>query len=203
MHDTAKFYGERFLDIYSPAVKNLCGDKVPLVFEVGVGPENDTGSHVFRNKSQELGINYQGIDENHSPDPTSNYRLPADDNSVDIVVSSSCFEHDEFFWLTFLEIIRVLKPHGIFYFSAPIDGIYHTWPVDCWRFYPDSAKALANWARKNHIPTVVLESFTGRPMADIWRDYMGVFLKDEQFLPSYPNRMLDNLQYGVDHPFRK
>jgi SAM-dependent methyltransferase len=197
MHDTAKFYGERFLDTYSPTIKTLSTD-VPLVLEVGAGDDA-----TFKNKCEQLSLRYQGMDEIHNPSPDAVYRLPADDNSVDIIVSSSCFEHDEFFWVTFLEIMRVLKPHGLFYLSAPSDGVYHTYPVDCWRFYPDSARALAKWARKNRIPSIVLESFTGTPMSDIWRDYMAVFLKDQQFLPQYANRMLDNLQYHITHPFKQ
>jgi SAM-dependent methyltransferase len=196
MHDTAKFYGERFLDVYSPAIKNLSAT-VPLVLEVGAGDDA-----TFKNKCAELGLNYQGMDQIHSPDPDAVYRLPAMDNSVDMVVSSSCFEHDEFFWITFLEIMRVLKPHGVFYLSAPSDGVYHTYPVDCWRFYPDAANALVKWANKNRIPAMVMESFTGTPVADIWKDYMGIFLKDKSFLASYPNRILDNLQHKVTNARR-
>jgi hypothetical protein len=33
---------------------------------------------------------------------TDPYRLPFEENSVDIAVSSSCYEHSEFFWLSFL-----------------------------------------------------------------------------------------------------
>ena len=40
-------------------------------------------------------------------------------NSIDIVVSISTFEHTEFFWETFLEILRVLKPNGLFFLNAP------------------------------------------------------------------------------------
>jgi SAM-dependent methyltransferase len=197
MHDTAKFYGERFLDTYSPTITGLSGN-IPLVLEVGAG--NDV---TFKNKCAELKLNYQGIDQIHSSDSDIVYKLPAANNSVDIVVSSSCFEHDEFFWVTFLEIMRVLKPHGIFYLSAPSDGVYHKYPVDCWRFYPDSANALVKWARKNRISAIVLESFTGTPINDIWKDYMCVILKSENLRSAYPNRMLDNLNYPILYPFRQ
>ena len=44
---------------------------------------------------------------------TDPYHLPFESNSLDVVVSSSCFEHSEMFWLLFLEIMRVLKPEGL------------------------------------------------------------------------------------------
>src|SRR5258708_35577393 len=47
------------------------------------------------------------------------YELPFDDASVDIVLSSSVFEHSDMFCLLFTDIIRVLKPHGLLYLNAP------------------------------------------------------------------------------------
>ena len=37
------------------------------------------------------------------------YVLPFQDNSVDIVISGQAFEHVEFFWLLFEEMVRVIK----------------------------------------------------------------------------------------------
>ena len=69
------------------------------------------------------GCRYIGLDFEAGPgvdlvldDP---YRLPFDAGSVDTVVSSSCFEHVEFFWLMFNEVLRVLKPNGLFYLNVP------------------------------------------------------------------------------------
>lgn len=42
--------------------------------------------------------------------------------TCDVVVSSSCVEHVEFFWLMFNEVMRVLKPDGLFYLNAPSNG---------------------------------------------------------------------------------
>ena len=75
------------------------------------------------------------------------YKLPFEDESVDVVLSSSCFEQSEMFWLVFLEILRVLKPNGLFYLNVPSTGSFHRYPVDCWRFYPDSGAALVKWAQ--------------------------------------------------------
>jgi SAM-dependent methyltransferase len=67
-------------------------------------------------------------------------------NSLDVVVSGQALEHIEYFWLTFLEIHRVLKPGGICCVVAPSGGPEHRYPVDCWRFYPDGFRALARYA---------------------------------------------------------
>lgn len=61
-----------------------------------------------------------------------------EDESFDYVLSTSTFEHNPFFWVTFAEIARVLKQGGKTLITAPAAGIVHRYPVDCWRFYPDS-----------------------------------------------------------------
>ncbi|MGB9498501.1 MAG: methyltransferase domain-containing protein [Dissulfuribacterales bacterium] len=68
-------------------------------------------------------------------------------NSVDVLVSGQAFEHIEFFWISMLEIARVLKPGGLCCIIAPSGGYEHKYPVDCWRFYPDGFSALARFAR--------------------------------------------------------
>ena len=77
------------------------------------------------------------------------YTLPFADESVDIVVSTSCLEHSEMFWLSFLEMLRVLRPTGLLYLNVSSNGNFHRYPVDCWRFYPDSGVAMVCWARRN------------------------------------------------------
>ena len=121
---------------------------------------------------------------------TDPYQLPFDDNSADIVVSSSCFEHSELFWLLFLEVIRILKPHDLFYLNAPSNGSFHRYPVDCWRFYPDSGRALVRWAERSSYSTELLESFTSHQLHDQWNDYVAVFIKDKSHIQQYPERML-------------
>ena len=64
----------------------------------------------------------------------SAHEMPFSDESFDIIISSSCFEHDDMFWVTFLEICRVLKKDGLIYIQAPSTGPYHGYPTDCWRF---------------------------------------------------------------------
>ena len=64
------------------------------------------------------------------------------------------------FWVSYLEILRILKPVGLFYLNAPSDGAVHKYPVDCWRFYPDSGQALVTWSKRNGFNNVLLECYT-------------------------------------------
>ena len=73
--------------------------------------------------------------------------------------------------------MRVLKPGGIFYLNAPSNGAFHRYPVDCWRFYPDSAFAMSRWSKRNQIDCEVLEQYTSNNETDIWSDYVVVFSK--------------------------
>lgn len=102
------------------------------------------------------------------------YKFPLEDNFADFVVTSSCFEHAEMFWLTFLEGLRITKPGGLFYINAPSKGEYHAFPQDCWRFYPDAAKALLKWAARNGY-TCNLEHY--ETLDNHWGDFIAVYKK--------------------------
>ena len=140
--------------------------------------------------------NYVGVDLGPGPGVdivlTDPYKLPFEDNTFDYVISSSCFEHSEFFWVLFLEIMRVLKPTGLFYLNAPSNGDFHRFPVDCWRFYPDSGEALSNWAKRNNYNSGVVEQYTSNNETDIWSDYVSIFIKDINTIEKYPNRITTN-----------
>ena len=66
--------------------------------------------------------------------------------SFDVVISGQAFEHIEYFWVTILEIARILKDNGVCCIIAPSAGVRHRYPVDCWRFYEDGIRALAKYA---------------------------------------------------------
>src|SRR5690242_13750953 len=128
------------------------------------------------------GARYLGIDLEDGPgvdlvldDP---YAYPFSDGAFDMIVSTSCFEHDPMFWLTFLEMSRVLRDGGILYINAPSSGQYHTHPWDNWRFYPDAALALERWGRRSDWNVVLWESFT---LAGVepWNDTVMIFHKGD------------------------
>jgi SAM-dependent methyltransferase len=99
-------------------------------------------------------------------------------NAFDIVVSGQAFEHVEWFWLTILEMQRVLKPGGLCCILAPAGGYEHKFPVDCWRFYPDGLSAMATFADMEvlHVSTQ-WESLNYDDGSDQWKDSMLVCRK--------------------------
>lgn len=96
-------------------------------------------------------VKYTGLDVKEGKNVTVVVKDPyyweeLPDESFDIVISVSTFEHIEFFWLVFLEMARVLKTGGYMCVIAPKIHKVHRYPVDCWRFMPDGMAALAKWA---------------------------------------------------------
>ena len=134
-----------------------------------------------------VGHNYIGLDVQAGPNVDvvgTSHNIPFDNSTFDIIVSSSCFEHDEFFWITFLEMCRVLKTSGYIYICAPSSGPYHPTkcPSDSWRFYPDSWRSLSRWAIKNEYKINLVESYIDKnhyPPDDNWQDSIGIFHKYE------------------------
>jgi len=130
------------------------------------------------------GWSYIGIDLAPGPNVdvvlTSPYRFPLDSNSLDVIVSGQAFEHIEFFWLTWLEMARVIKPGGKIILIAPSRGPEHRFPVDCWRFYTDGFLALAKYASLDSLE--VQTDWDPAPEEDSapYGDTFGVFRKKAQ-----------------------
>lgn len=181
MHPTALDNGQLFFQTY---VHQPC-----RVLDIGAQDVNGSLRQLAPSGCEYLGLDFvpgPGVDVVLA-DP---YVLPFPDASADVVVSSSCFEHVEFFWLMFNELLRVLKPAGLFYLNAPSNGDYHRYPVDCWRFYPDAAMALVRWGQRSGYRPALLESFTTYQRLDVWNDSVAVFLKDEALVAQHPARMM-------------
>jgi hypothetical protein len=98
------------------------------------------------------------------------YHIPAAAGAYDLVISGQTFEHCEFFWLAFQEMVRVVKDDGFVFLIAPSSGPIHRYPVDCYRFYPDSYIALAKYAQC-HLQECWLDE------RGPWNDLVGVFCK--------------------------
>jgi hypothetical protein len=84
-------------------------------------------------------------------------------------------EHSEMFWVVFLEMMRVLEPASLLYMNGPSNSSFHRYPVDCWRFYPDTGGALVTWARRSNINALLLESYVSLQQDGGWNDFVGVF----------------------------
>jgi len=192
MHPTAMTTGKLFFNCYS---KYFVSNGTTKILEIGSLNVNGSLREVSPSTFEYVGIDFEngnGVDIVIS-DP---YELPFEDNSFEIIVSSSVFEHSEMFWLLYVEIMRVLKPRGLLYINAPSNGPFHRYPVDCWRFYPDSGSALIKWGKKNGINNFLLESFTCDQLNNAagWNDYVAIFLKDFKFKDDFNERLLDSFK---------
>lgn len=184
MHKTAEENIYRFFDTYIYP-KDSCS-----ILEIGsyIGGFNIRSLSNDRHK-------YIGLDIRPGPgvdivgkDP---HQMPFDSDSFDFIISSSCFEHTKFFWQLFLDIIRVLKSDGLFYLNAPSNGKFHRYPIDAWRFFPDSGMVLAEWANTmGYDGCAVIEQYTSNPEDDIWSDYVSIFIKDAKYIERYDKRIL-------------
>jgi SAM-dependent methyltransferase len=120
------------------------------------------------------------------------YRIPLKTNSVDVAISGQVFEHIAFPWVSFYELSRVVKPGGYIFLTAPSRGHVHdVW--DCWRYFPDSMRALAAITRMELREVHSDLSPTPRRRIDYtslnpwtyWGDTVGVFRK-----PAKPSRLV-------------
>ena len=98
-----------------------------------------------------------------------NWKNVISDNTYDIVISGQTFEHTEFFWVTFQEMVRVTKEGGYICIIAPSRGKIHRYPVDCWRFHPDGMVALAKYTKTELLNSYISEGG--------WGDCVGIFQK--------------------------
>lgn len=193
MHPTAMINGKNFFDCYA---RSFPETQPVTVLDIGSQNVNGSLKDACPPRFKYIGVDFvpgKGVDVVLT-DP---YALPFESGTADIVVSSSCFEHSEMFWVVFLEVMRVLKPRGLFYLNAPSNGMIHRYPVDCWRFYPDSGKALVSWARRNGIQAALLESYVSRQhistqIGDQWNDFVAVFIREEAQVPEFPDRIVDS-----------
>lgn len=146
MHDSALDKLRTFRNAYLGPYES-----VPLrVLDVGSAvahPGHDSNRTVMENPAWTL----QGLDIEPGinvdvvvAEPYDWREVPS--GSIDLVTCSQVFEHAEYFWITMLEIGRVLKTNGVAFINAPGSGPLHRYPVDCWRFYDDAFPALARYA---------------------------------------------------------
>lgn len=177
MHDTALIAGKLFAEKFGGP------NKVVL----DIGGKNVNGS--LRVYFENLHMKYicLDIEADSSVDivikPSD--KLPFDNNSIDLIVSTSCFEHDPCFWITFKEMTRIIKSDGFIYVNAPTNGFYHTHPGDNWRFYSDAGQALSYWSgyqfsNEEVFPVKVIETFHILPFNDVWIDFVCVWQRTDE-----------------------
>ncbi|HHB81093.1 MAG TPA: methyltransferase domain-containing protein [Aliiroseovarius sp.] len=191
MHKESKFY---MRDAFATHIADLPKGKVLDIGAVGKRP---WFREIWETKG---GWEYHGLDLAEGPnvdvvlqDPWL-FDLP--DDQYDAIISGQMLEHNEFFWLTFLEMARVLKMGGMMVHIAPSRGPEHRDPQDCWRWYRDGMEAMAKWSglelisattdwapdhfayyRENNRGRIKRLRRTMRKRDTVWGDTIGVFRK--------------------------
>jgi hypothetical protein len=176
MHHSAYVNTENF---YNKYCKDNIEDK--KILDIGSYSVNGSVRPIFE-KGQYIGVD---MEQGPNVDVVANANnLPFKNNEIDIIVSISCFEHDDMFWVTFLEMCRVINDGGYIYINAPSNGPYHGHPGDNWRFYLDSWKALEKWSKLNGYDIELIESFIDNKLpkrsGEVWEDSIGIFKKNSK-----------------------
>jgi len=175
MHQTARENFVRFLNRYHGQI--FAVGKIPRFLDVGSYNVNGTLKEDLVKHAQARGVRFEyvGMDMAAGPNVdvvSTGDVFPFADGSFDVVISSSCFEHDPCFWMTFKQMVRVLRRTGLMYIQAPAATPYHAYPIDCWRFFEDSWKALEKWCQDD---VRLNESYIDPRLPD--RDSVGIYMR--------------------------
>ena|ERR1041385_8781436 len=165
MHTTARLNAIAFVEKYLPGTQSL------NVLDVGSLEVKNQGNL----RDLFPGSKYIGMDICDGPNVDvvlKRKRFPFIKELFHVIISTSCFEHDATFWITFQEMVRVLRPGGLIYLNAPSAGHVHRYPADCYRFYPDAWKGLADWQG-----LTLLEQYIDNNC--YWKNNVGIFKKPE------------------------
>lgn len=192
MHLSSLQHVERLVQKYLACKSN--------VHVVDIGSYDVNGS--YKPFFSQPGWQYTGVDLAAGPNVdvvlASPYKLPLPSHSADVIVSGQAFEHIEYFWLTWLEMARVLKPGGLIFLLAPSRGYEHRHPQDCWRFYPDSYTALANYAGMKLLEVTTDWEPHPDPDSAPWGDTVGVFEQpDMGLITRWRRRLMQQVRYRV------
>lgn len=121
-------------------------DKTLRVLDVGSYDFNGSYRDIFTGSE----FDYVGCDMCSGPNvdvlAENPYCWPMfEDGVFDAVISGQTFEHNEFFWLTVKEMVRVLKPEGWLCIIAPRFSARHRYPIDAYRFDTEGMIAIARY----------------------------------------------------------
>jgi SAM-dependent methyltransferase len=169
MHKSAYEIGAKFLQRYwTPGMKSI--------IEIGSLNVNGTLKDFKPEESNWIGVDLEPGDSVDVVIARAS-KIPFEDNTFDLLLATSIFEHDPTFWLTFNEMLRVVKPNGFVYVCAPSNGWVHRFPMDVYRFYPDAGIGLVEWGRREYPELELVESFISERNGDIWNDFCAEFSK--------------------------
>jgi SAM-dependent methyltransferase len=167
MHVTSLENMRKCIRRYGGALQPASNGPLEVV-DIGASDVNGSYRALFADKK----FRYRGVDLEAAPGVDivlkNPYELPIDTGTVDLVISGQAFEHIEYFWRTFAEMVRIMRPGGLIFLIAPSAGPEHRYPVDCYRFYRDAFAALA----KDNNSTMI---YCWRDERGPWHDLVGVF----------------------------
>ncbi len=128
------------------------------------------------------------------------YEYPFEENTYDIIVSGNVIEHVRKIWVWTKELNRVVKKNGIVITINPISWPFHLAPIDCWRIYPDGARALFEDAEFS----ILLSTFESLELEHF--NYSSKFLQTAGFTvgdSSIANFIPENYSRGIDYHLSK
>lgn len=152
-HVTVGFFGIDFFNALARVLDSPTSPKRLRILEVGSQDVNG-GLRTYA----PLHWDYVGVDLAPGPGVdhvlADAYHYPFEAESFDAVVSTSAFEHMNFFWLSFLEMLRVTRRDGYVFITAPSNVRYHgdMVPPDSWRFFGDAGSSLEAWGHMSGYP---------------------------------------------------
>jgi SAM-dependent methyltransferase len=127
--------------------RHVAGRPAGLVADIGAASRRRPW---YRQIWEAAGWTYTGVDlvagKNVDVVLADPFDFPFPDGRFDAVISGQMLEHNEMFWLSFVEMNRVLRQGGLMVHIAPSRGPEHRAPQDCWRFYRDGMTALGRWS---------------------------------------------------------
>lgn len=174
MHQSSRDAMERALHEY--VIHHLItaeGESSVHVADIGSFDVNGTYRDLFDQKT----FRYTGLDLEPGPNVDivmpSPATIPLESGSQQLVVSGQMLEHAPRFWEIFQDMARILAPGGRMIIIAPSAGPEHRFPVDCYRYLPDSFRALAS---DNKLTEISIRVNNWGP----WYDLVGVFEKPRQ-----------------------
>lgn len=161
----------------------LAGRRDESLLVADLGSQDINGS--YRDLFDADAWRYVGLDMAPGNNVDTVFRTPYQwrelaSDTIDVLVSGQAFEHIRYTWITMLEVARVLKPGGLCCIVVPSSGPEHRYPEDCWRFYPDGMRALADFARLQILAVELQGIDSGcNDDSDQWRDCMLVCRKPD------------------------
>jgi SAM-dependent methyltransferase len=176
MHVQSYSKMESFFRVYRSEIPAGADGKVRVL---DVGSKSYDGHTTYKTIVDAAGYEYVGLDLEHGLNvdvvPKTPYVWPEiEDASIQVAISGQTFEHNPFFWATLSEMTRALVPGGYLVIIAPGSGPVHRYPIDCYRFYPDSWSALCALVGLDLVETYWEPDSVESEMEDWaqWRDTM-------------------------------